>query len=67
MAPERGGDELEEGEDAGGARGQGGRGGGGAVEEEVEEAEAERVALGGEAAWEGPGAGVSWVGLGKEG
>lgn len=46
MAPEGCGDELEEGQDAGGAWGWGR--GGKPVEEEVEEAEAEGVALVGE-------------------
>jgi len=54
MRPQRAGDELQEGEDARGARlgggGGGGGEGGGAVEEEWEEALAEGEALDGESA-----------------
>ena len=52
VRPERARDEVQEGDDAGGTRGEGGGGagccGGGAVEEEGEEALAEGVAEGGE-------------------
>lgn len=57
MRPQRAGDELQEGEDARGARlGRGGGGGGeggGAVEEEWEEALAEGEALDGESVFRG--------------
>lgn len=52
MSPEACGDELQEGQDAVGARGEGlGAGWGGAVEEEGEEAHAEGIALFVEAGW----------------